>query len=273
MSSAIEGESRMIDRALQPPEASIIPSELTGQLPRRLQATGQGTYLTLVTVAFLAFAVASALWGGMNAVQQIEHRSALRRDSAEAIGTITRIRNGKNNKTIFYTFTVDGTPFTGKAELPWQLRKNIEGSNSLNIRYLPAHPDVNYPAAWEWSFFWWLPLSTDLVHLPDFSPELGWLFASLLWGVGGLAFLLVLRSERRLLAEGAPAAAVVTKCCPTNRGNFLLNYEFRAEDGRMVTGNCTDSFKEIGANCCVLYLPQNPRKNMSYPSSCYRVVQ
>jgi hypothetical protein len=254
-------------------EASIIPTELTGPLPRRLQATGQGTYLTLVPLAFLALAVAFALWGAINAVQQIEHRAALRRDATQTIGVITRIKNGKNNKTVFYTFAVDGTTFTGKAELPWQLRDDVEKSNSLSIRYLPADPDVNHPAAWEWSFFWWLPLSTDLVHLPDFSSELERLFGSLIWGVGGLAFLVVLLAERKLLAEGAPATAVVTKCSPTKRGNFLVKYEFSTEEGRVVTGNCTDSSKEIGANCCILYLPQNPRKNMSYPSSFFRVVQ
>jgi len=252
---------------------ATIPSELTGPLPRRLQVTGNGIYLTLVAPTLLVLAVAAGLWGATNVVQQIQHKAALRRDSSDTAGEVTRTRKGKRSDIVYYTFTVNGIPFIGKAEAPGFLRYSLRESNHLAIRYLPANPDVSHPAAWEWSLVYWQPQSSDLVHLPDFSSESQWLFISFISGVIGLVFLVGLRRTRKLVAEGAPATAVVTKCSRGTRGSFFVEYEFRTEEGRVMMGSCNDSQKEIGANFCVLYLPQNPQRNMRYSSSDYRVVQ
>ncbi|MGA9667899.1 MAG: hypothetical protein WBQ94_01755 [Terracidiphilus sp.] len=125
-----------------------IPSELTGPLPRRVRATGNGIYLTLLAPAFLAFAVAAAVWAGMNTVRQTEHRAALRGDSSVTVGEITRTRKMKNSE-IVYTFSANSKSYKGEAELPWQLRNDVEQFKSLTVRYLPTDPDVNHPAAWE----------------------------------------------------------------------------------------------------------------------------
>ncbi len=265
-----------MDSSLSVDSASIIPSELTGPLPRRLQTTGSGIYSLIVSTVVLAFTVLMALWGAKNTVQQIEHRAAIRRDGVETVGEVTRIWKGRHASTIDYTFTMNGTLFTGKAELPWQLQNDVERSNSLNIRYTPMHPEINHPAAWEWSFIRWLPLSTDLIHVPDFSAEFGWLFGSLMWGSIGLVYLIALGRERTLVAEGVPATAVVTKCSPPKgRSGIVIKYEFRTLDGRVINGRSGgyDRLREIGANICILYLPQNPKRNQTYPSRNFRVAQ
>lgn len=251
---------------------SNIPSELTGPLPRKLRATGSGIYFALASLTFLAIAVAGALWGAMNAMQKTQYRAALRRDSSVTSGEITRMRKGKNFDVVYYTFTVNEASFIGKAEVPWQLRGSLRGSNQLPIRYLPANPDVNHPAAWEWSLLYWLPLSTDVIHMPDFSPELQWFFAPLIFGPVGIVFLMALQSERRLLTEGAPAVGSVTKCSRGARGSYSLEYEFRTDDGSVTKGRSAGDRKEIGAGLCVLYLPQDPQRNRLYPSSNFRVM-
>jgi hypothetical protein len=251
---------------------SNIPSELTGPLPRKLRATGSGIYFALVSLTFLAIAVAGALWGAMNATQKTQYRAALRRDSSVTSGEITRMRKGKNFDVVYYTFTVNEASFIGNAEVPWQLRGSLRGSNQLPIRYLPANPDVNHPAAWEWSLLYWLPLSTDVIHLPDFSPELQWFFAPLLFGPVGIVFLMALRSERRLLTEGASAVGLVTKCSRGARGSYSLEYEFRTNDGSVTKGRSAGDRKEIGASLCILYLPQDPQRNRLYPSSNFRLM-
>jgi len=253
--------------------SATIPSELAGPLPRRLKATGTGVYLALLVPTFLALAVAAALWGGINAARQILHKAELRRGGSEAVGEVTRTRRGKLSDTVYYVFAANGVSVTGKAEVPGTLRYSLRGSNSLPISYLPANPDVNHPAAWEWSLIYWLPQPSDLISLPDFSSELQWIFGSLIFGAPGLAFFLGLRQERKLLAEGAPTTAVITKYSRETRGGFLVEYEFRTEEGRVISGSCSDSLKEVGARVCVLFLTRNPRRNMTYPSSNYRVVQ
>ncbi len=250
-----------------------IPSELTGELPRRVRATGNGIFLAFLAWACLAFAIAAALWAGINTVQQTEHRAALRRDSSVTVGEITRTRKRKNAEIVYYTFSVNGIPYTGEAELPWQLRHDVEVSNSLNIRYLLTHPDINHPAAWEWSFFWWLPLSTDLVHLPNFSKESQWFLAPLLFGPVGFFILMDLRRERKLLADGAPAAGLVTECTRGTRGSYWVKYEFHTEGGCVVKGRCGGERQEIGVTICVLYLRQDPRRNQRYSRRNYCVAK
>jgi hypothetical protein len=246
-----------------------IPSELTGVPPRRVRATGNGIYATLMGSAFLAFALAAAIWAGANTVRQTENRAALRSDSSVIVGEITRTRKRKNSEIVYYTFNANSRSYTGEAELPWQLRNYVEQSKSITVRYLPTDPDVNHPAAWEWSFFWWLPLSTDLVHLPRFSKESEWFLASLMFAPFGFVLLMGLRSERRLLTEGMPVAGLVTGCTRGTRGSYRVKYEFRTEDGRVVQGKCGGKRQDIGAGVCVLYLRQDPRKNQLYSTGSY----
>ena len=250
-----------------------IPSELTGPLPRKLRATRSGISLALVFLTFLTLAVAAALWGAINTAQQVQHKVELRRGGSETVGEVTRTRNGKRADIVYYTFTVSGIPFMGKAEVPGFLRHDLRETNLLVIRYLLENPDVNHPAAWEWSLVYWQSQRLDLLHLPDFSSELLWLSASLISAAIGMIFLLGLRKQRRLLTVGAPTTAVVTKCSRGTRGSCFVEYKFRTKEGRVMTGSCSDSRKEIGTTFCVLYLPQNPKRNMMYPSSDYRVVQ
>jgi hypothetical protein len=208
----------------------------------------------------------------MNTVRQAEHRAALRGDRSVTVGEITRTRKMKNSEIVYYTFSVSGRSYTGEAELPWELRDDVERSNSLTVRYLPADPDVNHPAAWEWSFFW-LPLSTDLVHLPEFGKESEWFPALPIFGPFGFVVLMGLRSERKLLAEGVPATGLVTECARGTRGGYRVKYEFRAEDGRVVQGRCGSERREIGATICVLYLRQDPRRNQPYSRRNYCVAE
>jgi hypothetical protein len=253
--------------------SATIPTELAGPLPRRLRATRIGIYMTVAAPVFLAIAVAGGLRGGIQAVQETQDRAALRGDNRETVAEITRTRKGKTTDVVYYAFTVDGRSFVGQAEVPTDLRHDLRSSRFLPIRFLPTDPDVNHPAAWEWSLIFWRPQSTDLVHIPSFSSELQWFLAPLLFGPLGVLFFMELRTDRRLLAEGVPAVGLVTKCTPGTRGGYSMEYEFRTEDGKVTKGSCGGSRKEIGEYVCVLYLPQNPRQNMRYLLSNFRVVQ
>jgi hypothetical protein len=250
-----------------------IPSELTGELPRKVRATGNGIYLTFLASAFLAFAFAAAVWACLNTVRQTEHRAALRGDSSVTAGEITRTRKMKSSEIVYYTFSANSRSYRGEAELPWQLHRDVERSNSLIVRYLPTDPDVNHPAAWEWSFFWWLPLSTDVVHLPEFSKESEWFMALPIFGPLGFVLFIGLRTERKLLIEGVPADGLVTECAPGTRGGYRVKYEFRTEDGRVVQGKCGGERQEIGATICVLYLRRDSRQNNLYSKQNYRVAE
>jgi len=251
-----------------------IPSELAGPVPRKVRATGSGAYLIFLASISLIFAVTAGLWAVINTVQQADHRAALRSNSSIAVGRGTSIRRGKNMVVVFYTFNVNGRLYAGKADAPWQLEDKVERSfNTLPVRYVPANPDVNHPAAWEWSLFYWIPLSTDLVHLPEFSREFNWLTAALISGVFGIPLFVALCEQRKLLVEGTPVLGVVTKCTRGSRGSYSVEYEFRTENGNITKGRSSASHQEVGASICVLYSCPNPRRSRPYSSFIYRVAE
>ncbi len=249
-----------MDANFSPIEAASIPSELTGPLPRRLRLSRNGNRMATAAAIMLVLAVAFAFWIGLDRVQQLQHRAALRRTGRETVGKITRLWSASRSlKTrVSYTFAVNGVSFAGEARVPNQLVTSLSESNTLPIRYLPANPAVNHPAAWEWS---------ALLDWDSFvAPIIGLALALFLFAT--------LRSERRLVIGGLPAVGEITRCTPGSRGGFSVNFDFRTQDGSITKGSgWSESRREIGERVCVLYLPQNPRRNLSYPSLNYRVAQ
>ena len=149
-----------------------------------------GRLLTIL----LGIAFAIFLWAGRNAVQMTRTRTALRHESSEVTGVVDELWKTR----VDYSFAVNGRSFTGSAS---RSGTKLRVSDPLVIRYLPANPAVNHPAAWE--------EPVDMALFPFFVP------AVLGLTVGGL--LINLRMVRRLLVEGRPSVAVVTKCSGAGR--------------------------------------------------------
>jgi len=194
----------------------------------------------------------------------MQHQTELHNYGREAVGEITRIRSaGKgNNWAIGYSFTVDGTAFSGEAQVPKQLvdniGKGIDLHGSLSIRYLPSNPPVNYPAGWQ--------ESTRSLLMP--------LILSTIPTIIGIGLLLPFSPERQLISEGLPTVGTITKYNRAKGRSYAsMCYEFRLDDGRIMSG-CSpcDDASEVGASVCILYLPQNPQRNGRYPLQYYRVT-
>jgi hypothetical protein len=140
--------------------------------------------------------------------------------------------------------------------MPRKIGENLRDSDPLSILYLPSNPAVNHPAAWEDSQPIWL----------------GFIFLAMALA-SAFMFLKTLREERLLIANGTPAVALITKTSSTRSG-YLVKYDFRTADGIVITGSSGyEICPEIGANICVLYLPQNPSRNQLYPFRYYCVAQ
>jgi hypothetical protein len=232
------------------------PSELTGPLPRRVCATRQGFWIATGASIVLACALAVGLWLGYDAAQQWQNWEALNRNGSEVVGNVTKMEMGKSPR-VYYAFTVNGTFFTGKAWAPREVLQSLRDSGALPIRYVPANPSVNHPVGWESA-----PLDSV------------WFLLPLPLVLAGIALLISMRMERQLVVDGAPAAGVITKCSYGSRGGYTARYEFRAEDGRVMTKRVgVPGPLKVGSNIWVLYLRQNPRRSQLYPSSNYRVAE
>ena len=241
---------------------AAIPSELTGPLPRKVRSSPGGIQSAFFAAAVVALALAGTSWMAMRGVHEFQNRAALRSEGVEASGQVTGFSYaGKHNGILVvqYSFPVNGISFPGKADVPRRLERDVKGSSTLPIRYVPANPAVNHPADWD---------------EPLFSAVVPLMFPILPVAVG-IMMLMSDHRERRLLAEGRPAIATITKShLYGSRAHHYWQYEFRTRDGDIHTGMIPfDDSQQVGESFCVIYLPQNPRRNLPYPLFDYRIDQ
>jgi hypothetical protein len=238
-----------MDANIQFAEATAIPSELTGQLPRRTRLARKGIVFAIVLAILLAIGAVATFRAGVKGLRLTQTRTALRQESNEVIGRVDK----KTRSEFYYSFLVNGSTFTGRASIQLQ---TFQVSDRLPILYVPSNPSLNHPLAWE--------EPTAVIWFPFFGPVVLIVIA--------LVVYLSMRWDRRLVAEGRPAIAVITNCALQKSG-FSVKYEFQTEDGVVTKGNSSsDTDQEVGARVCILYLPRNPRRNQTYASLCYRVA-
>ena len=85
---------------------------------------------------------------------------------------------------------------------------------------------------------------------------------------------LPIRSQRRLLVEGRPAPAVVTRRHlnkSTHGSQYQIEYEFRLLNGAPRTGRSASGKMLEVQLIAVLYEPDNPARNAPYPLSLVRL--
>lgn len=243
-------------------ESPMISPEIVGPPPRKIELTGNGITLAIVTAVSIAIAAIFTCFIAAEALQQVQIRSDLPSGGNETLGKIERLHQPYPLKEyVDYTFIADDKTYTGKAIVPLDVYHTIKSASSLSIRYLPDNPAVNHPVDWEWSIISeWDPFFT----------------ISLVAGLGCLLFLLPqLLFERKLAAEGAATIGVVKKCSVSGRGGQFVNlrYDFRTHDDIEVQGSGSfQTRQEIGAKLMVFYLPQKPSKNLPYPLSSWRIA-
>ncbi len=241
------------------PENWTPPRELARALPRETQISGRGMFNVILGVVFLLAAIALGFWIHNDGAQQAAQTSALHSQGQEANAEITKLsREGKGSTpTVSYAFTASGVRITGQASIPNDLWPGLQRAGFILVRYLPSNPAVNHPAAW------------DQAGVPAWFPFL----IPSMWAVGALLLLNMLRRQAQVAAEGMPAPGVVTKCVRI-KGGWSARYQFRLKDGGIAKGrDRVFTRMEPGANLCVLYLPENPRRNYVYPLCLYRVAQ
>lgn len=244
-------------------EPCAISPEDIGPPPRRVQLTGNGIASAVVAAAFIGIAVIYAGFVASEAVRQMEIRSALRGGVTQTMGKVETLRSPFHaiKEYVGYTFIADGKTYAGEAIVPPAEIHTVSLNSDLPIRYLPENPAVNHPVDWEWSVI----SEWDAYFIPILVVGLGCMF----FITPQLLF------ERRMAVEGVVAIGVVTKCSVSGRGGSFINltYDFRTREGSSVQGRGRfQARRQIGAKIAVLYLPQNPRRNIPYPISTWRIA-
>jgi len=233
-----------------------LPSELMGRTPHRVRLTGTGWLYAFASalVIFLAVYFAVKLTQLVN--KDKANQISLRQSGVQTMGQMT----GESKGLLSYTFEVDGTIFGGRAEVPVDIRDNLHAGDSLPVRYLPATPDVNHPAAWEESpnSDWWG------LTFPVFLVFMGFLFV---W-----RFPL----QYRVAVNGVPAWACIAEheSLEPSKGQRWESYTFRNAEDEVQFGRCPcDVGLKAGTTVCVLYLPKNPIVSHIYPLDFFEIEQ
>jgi hypothetical protein len=234
-----------------PNESNDIPAELRGPTPRSVRLSGTGWLNLLAAALFLGLGVV----GTIAIVEKVLHdaatQKALRQNAGESVAKVTEIWTSR--RRVSYSFSVDGISFTGKSEVPTDNLRNLHTDDSLPVRYIPANPNINHPAAWEdppYSTLWLLYLPVTPMFI-------------------GLMLVRKFPVQCQLAMKGIAVRGFIAKTewNGPQKGQRYANYTFRnASNDEVEIGRCpSDYIYRADLNCWVLYLPTNPSRSEIYP--------
>ncbi len=234
------------------------PEELDHPLPRPVRLTTRGTASWLVSVFLMVGGVALAVPFARESLTAEATARRMAADGRETAAVVTGLRYLRGYG-VFYRFTVDGREFTGSGGVGHGRWKSLQIGSPIAVRYLASDPARNYPSA------------DPPIRIPLW-------FAFLMCGIvagTGVVLPLKVRRQRRLLAGGLPAPAVVTgyRSMYVNYGasQTWMYYQFSPPGGDACHGRAEATAKPpVGSVLCVLYDPANPGRNAPYPLGLVR---
>jgi Protein of unknown function (DUF3592) len=233
------------------------PEGLNRSWPRPVRLTAQGIALFVLCGLISIGGVAGAVLLVQESRREESEALRMAAQARDTQGVVTRLwhTGGKSEQhRVAYKFTVDGREFEGGEAIGSRYWNSLQTGSAIPVRYLPSDPSHNYPSR----------------NPPTPAPV--WL--AIFVGAVSVAVSLVLpfkvQRERRLLADGRPAPALVTRLRKrrTQHGpRNIIYYEFPLLGRGTAKGRSNVRRKTIpeGSVICVLYDPDNPRRSAPYP--------
>ena len=219
---------------------------------RPVRLTGSGIALLAVAGAMLLGAVAAGIGLGTTARRQANDLRLLQEQGVNTDAQITRVWRGTDKDQqhlVSYRFTAEEREYVARKGVPPRVWQTLRAGSSLPVRFLPSNPKVNHPTGW------------DDTPMPHWVPYL----VSGELAVVAVVLAMLLRKQVRLLTEGRPAPGIVTGHRRTRNGT-VIRYEFQLMNGATAKGRGQSRRPPaVGAPVCVLYDPENPRRNAPYP--------
>jgi hypothetical protein len=229
------------------------PDGLGYSSARAVQLAAGGKVLVGLSVFFLILGPVLATVISNQIRHERDRDRQIADQGADATATVLRVWRSSDKEAahmVSYTFDVDGREVRGKSKLYREAWSGLHAGDPLPIRYLPLNPEVNRPAQrTPGPPADWFPWVMALMFI--WPPFLFWA---------------MIRRQSQLLAEGRPAPATITQIRRAKQ--LIAYYEFKLLSGEVLKGRSQVRRRtpiEPGAQACVLYLPDNPRRNSLYP--------
>ena len=235
------------------------PAELSRALPREVQMSAGGIFVVILCICLLAGAGVLFVFMRGKQATEVAHIATLRSEGRVAPGEVTKLwRSGKGGSThmVGYTFVADGRPYWGESTTPDTIWKALQVGSALSVQYAPSDPNVSHPTGWE--------MDAMPAWLPFLIPAM--------FGIPVLILAVSVKRQAGLLADGLPAPGVVTRSVRV-KGGWVAHYQFRLNNGTVAKGRSQMPGRlSDGTVICVLYDPERPKRNRTYPMSWYRLA-
>ncbi len=257
-------DSTLKARVADLPRTFVPPRELAGSMPRDVALDKAGKALYTVAALLFVGALVAGLLLNREVRRQADTRAAFASSGTTTAAEVTRLwRGSDDSKTpwVAYRFDVNGSVYTGQARVGKQKWQSLHVGSEIDVEYLPDDPGRHRLAG------------SGRDGMPAWLP----LLVGLSLAMGGVLMMAVLNRQRRLLANGRPAPALITrvrKHHSSHGGSHrAVYYTFPQLSGSLATGK-SDSAKKtanVGDVLCIVYDPDRPRHNQPYPVPLVRV--
>jgi hypothetical protein len=231
------------------------PKELECARPREVGLTLAGKTIAGMAITTLLGGLIGGLILFVNASRDNEMRGRILNSGLDVRGEISRCWTSGSDPVRYwveYVYHVEGQAYLGRLSTRRNYWLDLQRTGTLKVRYLPEDPQQHLAVGYE----------PDVYPLAVFAIVAGVLFL-VEW-----LFIRILVMQRRLLAEGRPAPAMVTKIGRTaDHGKKIVHYVFKDLGGRLIDGKSGPQRNPpaIGSILNVIYEPDNEKHNRIYP--------
>ena len=240
------------------PHSAVVPAQLTGSRPRDVVLTSGGRVLAVFAVLLLVTAIGAGLGMYGIARRQAVERQAIVEQGVMTNGSVARLwTDDDNRRKVRYEFAVNGRVIFGEQSVSSERRRMLKVGSRLDVRYLPSNPEVNDLGGIPRSG---MPMALPFVVAPAIAAL-------------GVFCLSRIHRQRRLLAEGRAAPAIVTghaKHHSSHGGtDRTVTFSFPLLSGATASGTSGASRTPpaLGSAITVVYDPDDPARNAVYPFS------
>jgi hypothetical protein len=238
------------------------PAELNRSTPRAVTLTGGGIGMIVLAVLLAAGGIGGGIAFRISGQHKAAERRILESEGRDADGVVTQLwHNGGRDEQYMaaYRFSVDGRDYQSKRVISHAHWRQLRDGSTIAIRYLPADPNRNSPVG-------------DLPNPVPLLVSFG--FAGLFLALSGV-FLFMVRGARRLLEDGRAAPAIVPanqRVTSEHGAHNVVRYQFTLRAGSSFKGRANRAKIPPGTIICVVYNPDNPRRNAPYPFNLVKVA-
>jgi hypothetical protein len=246
-------------------DSSGLPPALLQSTPRRVTVNTLGGMLMLIASGLVVIGI----WGGIELTRSAEtanrHVSLYGSERIVTAGEVTQLRrrggDDDHRITAYYRYMARGRVLTGQTTLRRADHVQYEVGSQVAVWYLATEPEANW--------------------LDGYSPrpEVSWpgTVVPLACGVSAMALLFAVRRQSKLLTDGRPAMATITKVEKKGSDHgttWLVHYSWTTISGATRTGKYHYEKKPapaVGTMIPVVYDRDDTFRHGRYPMSFVRI--